>query len=268
MEKNFKLKYGFNLKELAVFINSSDILHLKIENGRIIGNLCEINLPQEISQKIVTYFSQSVYQYSLNDIKYKFERNQFRLIYKPIPIMKTGEMLLPLKTLLYYTYYRIQRDIYHNLIKELEADNGIFHNKLTDELVDRIYENINNKKIKCMKHYYIKNCGSKLKEREIDVLCLYEDTVYLIECKDVDAPFEPFGIFNDNRELKSFLKILREKILAVDKQRESYCNLFGSKISNVKGIIVYREFNGKIIEEMETDLQVLTEHRFMKFFDN
>jgi hypothetical protein len=116
-----------------------------------------------------------------------------------------------------------------------------------------------------MKHYYIKNCGSKLKEREIDILCLHEDTLYLIECKDVDASFEPSGIFNDNKELKSFLKILREKLLAVDKQREYYCTLFRSKICYIKGIIVYREFNGKILEE--TDIQILTEHQLMKFLE-
>lgn len=264
MEKNFKLLYGFDLKDFVHFINSIDNLHLEIENKRMLGNLNEINLPQEISKKIIACFSQPIFQYSLKDIKYKFERNRFRLIYKPMPIMKTGEILLPSKTLLCHTYYRIQRDIYHNLIKELEVDNGEYHNKLTDELVERVYETLNNKNLKCEKNYYIKNCGSELKEREIDIICLKEDTLYLIECKDVDASFEPFGMFNDNKELKKFSKILHEKILAVDRQKRNYCNLFGSKICYIKGIIVYREYNGRISEG--NDIQVFTEHQLMKFF--
>lgn len=264
MESNFKSIFGFDLNEFAYFINSIEDMQLKIKNEKITGNFEELGLPMENIHKIIAHISQPIFNYSLEDIKYKFERNHFRLIYKPLPIMESGEILIPTKALLYCTYDRIRRDILHNLIKEVEGKNGGCHNQLTNELEDRIYKILNSNFI-CKRKYYINDCGQELKQREIDVLCLQENTLYLIECKDVDASFEPVGMFNDNKELKKYIRILNEKILAVERQKENYSNLFENEICNVKGIVVYREHNGKIPQE--SDIQIFTEHQLMKFFN-
>lgn len=192
MENNFKFLYGFDLKEFVIFIRNSTKLNLRIKQGKVAGDIRNMNISLKKVENIIKYFSQPMMNYSLGDIKIKFEKKQLRLIYKPIAIMKNGDILIPSQSLLYCSYNRLQRNIYHNLIEKLKPINGKLHKKLTDELVDRIYGMVR----------------------------------------------------NDDRY---------------------YNKLFNCKINDIKGIIVYREFNGEIF--LENDLQILTEYQLKQYFN-
>ncbi|MTI67142.1 MAG: hypothetical protein FH753_11175 [Firmicutes bacterium] len=205
----------------------------------------------EEASNVIEYLS--IEEYENNDVKKSVDRLNKRLFESPLVELNISgyKQYLLSYPLLIYSYEVLWKKLVYNLISECKTYNSEFIDKqIKNELVKNIKKIIDSKGIlgyDNIKKFYVEIEGKRKEinlNREIDVLWVKDNTLYLVECKDIYYKFTGLGFKNDIYSAIKYINIIKknEKELLGDKKKYIE-KLFETEIFSIKPILVYRRPN-------------------------
>lgn len=95
-------------------------------------------------------------------------------------------------------------------------------------------------------------------EREVDVLCCINNTLFVLECKDISGKFTAAGFRVDSNKVSKFVANMRKKIHEIESKLQDINTYFARHIDRIIPIIVFRNPNLAMVASDEDKVTLIS----------
>ncbi|HFK1746944.1 hypothetical protein CN463_18120 [Bacillus cereus] len=280
LKKNFYKALGFNFDNLEKFITFEENL-LPTQEKQLCYPVFKDHLialmmehaacKKEEAIKTIDY-------YTLQPIKNKdlyfesIDKFEYRILEKPlVPIQIKGHILylvsIPLLlNAINITYHKL----IYNLIPECKKDNSKpIQKKVKNDLVLNIEDIIKNYTVNYQSNAKDFTIYDNEKQRkfsftsEMDVIAIVNKTLLIIECKDLQYKFTPFGYRKDIQKALKYINEISSEMLEIKDNINIIQKYFNEEIKAIIPILVFKTHNIVINSPIDKKGVIITSlHKF------
>lgn len=271
--RNFEHCFGFSPKTLESFlteVNSrgmDDSITIIVALDQLIQMVVDFTgVAVEEALRLVQYFSLA----PPSDSQFIFrspEQYDKRLWEHPLAVYGDESVILVLLSvpLLVDAFRILIHKIKYNLIPECAGRSAdVIERKIKNQLVldaKNILETYDESNVIVNVQDLVVQEPNKTKrvhlEREVDVLCCINKTLFVLECKDISGRFTGAGFRVDSNKVNKFVANMRKKIHEIESKLQDISTYFGQHLNSIVPIIVFRNPNIAMASAGELDEVVL-----------
>ncbi|PEQ30027.1 hypothetical protein [Bacillus thuringiensis] len=260
LKKNFHKALGFNFDNLEKFITFEENLLPTHEK-----QLCYPFFKDYLTTLMMEHTDckkeeaiKTIDYYTLQPIKNKdlyfesIDKFEYRILEKPlVPIQIKGHILylvsIPLLlNAINITYHKL----IYNLIPECKKDNSKpIQKKVKNDLVLNIEDIIKNYTVNYQSNAKDFTIYDNEKQRkfsftsEMDVIAIVNKTLLIIECKDLQYKFTPFGYRKDIQKALKYINEISSEMLEIKDNINIIQKYFNEEIKAIIPILVFKTHN-------------------------
>ncbi|PGK38684.1 hypothetical protein [Bacillus thuringiensis] len=280
LKKNFHKALGFNFDNLEKFITFEENLLPTHEK-----QLCYPFFKDYLTTLMMEHTDckkeeaiKTIDYYTLQPIKNKdlyfesIDKFEYRILEKPlVPIQIKGHILylvsIPLLlNAINITYHKL----IYNLIPECKKDNSKpIQKKVKNDLVLNIEDIIKNYTVNYQSNAKDFTIYDNEKQRkfsftsEMDVIAIVNKTLLIIECKDLQYKFTPFGYRKDIQKALKYINEISSEMLEIKDNINIIQKYFNEEIKAIIPILVFKTHNIVINSPIDKKGVIITSlHKF------
>ncbi|EEM95457.1 hypothetical protein [Bacillus thuringiensis] len=280
LKKNFHKALGFNFDNLEKFITFEENLLPTHEK-----QLCYPFFKDYLTTLMMEHTDckkeeaiKTINYYTLQPIKNKdlyfesIDKFEYRILEKPlVPIQIKGHILylvsIPLLlNAINITYHKL----IYNLIPECKKDNSKpIQKKVKNDLVLNIEDIIKNYTVNYQSNAKDFTIYDNEKQRkfsftsEMDVIAIVNKTLLIIECKDLQYKFTPFGYRKDIQKALQYINEISSEMLEIKDNINIIQKYFNEEIKAIIPILVFKTHNIVINSPIDKKGVIITSlHKF------
>ncbi|WP_348624567.1 hypothetical protein ABFT51_06335 [Paenibacillus peoriae] len=256
LNKNFYKHFGFSLNSIEKLMDIDRVFEKKLFAYIIAEPLFIETFSKELDCAINEFERMIKYLILKENDEYlsSWETYKSRLFENPIVKINLNgtDFYLISPLLLMHSLEILKKKMIFDLIPECKENSIIIQKKLKEKHEKDVFEIIEKyTKYSLINVKYFKHQKNIIKLDELDVVAIINQTLYLIECKNLKLTYTPYGYNSDFSKIKKFIYKLNHKKKIIEKNIDIVKGQFSIEVNEIKPVIVLKSYSSSIASSLK-----------------